>query len=464
MARRSQDRQPPGPHRIPPLDDLRALQRSPLEALERIGRAYGPVVRYPLGPLPVYLVNHPDHVQQILVDNNRNYTKDTFQYNLLRSVTGEGLLTTDGETWLRQRRLSQPAFHRERIEALRGLMLTTTGEMLERWQTRVAGDQPIEVAAEMMRLALAIVGRALFGIDLSREAGDLAEAVLVVLDHIVWRARTFGIVPGFLPTARNRHFRAALRELDRAVYGLIGDRRRGRGDHDDLLAMLIAAQDPDTGTGMSDRQLRDEVMTLLVAGHETVASALAWTWYLLATHPAAEARLQAEVDALGGGAAAGPAKLAYTRMAFEEALRLYPPAWIITRRSLADDEIGPYTIPAGALVVLSPYTVQRDPAFWQEPERYDPERFSAERSTGRPRFAYFPFGGGPRLCIGNAFALLEAQVVLSEVASRYRLELLPCQSPEVEAGVTLRPRDGLQMRIKPRRNEWRKLSQEEREL
>jgi cytochrome P450 len=235
-----------------------------------------------------------------LQDNNRNYSKNTFQYNLLKSVTGEGLLTSDGDTWLRQRRLSQPAFHRERIAALGDQMAATTGELLERWQVYASSGQPVDVAAEIMHVALAIVGRALFSIDLSGDAGNLMEAVLVVLDHIVWRARTFGMVPGFLPTTRNLHFRDALRTLDQAVYALIEERRCGGGDVADCLSMLIAAQDPDTGTGMADRQLRDEVMTLLVAGHETVASALAWTWYLLSQNPAAEAKLQADVDSLGG--------------------------------------------------------------------------------------------------------------------------------------------------------------------
>jgi cytochrome P450 len=450
MAQHAQSNQPPGPRRIPPLEDLRVLQQSPLAAIAKISRDYGAVVRYPVGPLVVYLANHPDYARHILQDNNRNYSKNTFQYNLLKSVTGEGLLTSDGDTWLRQRRLSQPAFHRERIAALTGLMTATTGEMLERWQVHASHGRPVDMAAEMMRVALAIVGRALFSIDLTSEAGELVEAVLVVLDHIVWRARTFGMVPGVLPTARNRRFRAALQTLDHAVYALIKERRCGAGQEGDLLSMLIAAQDPETGTGMSDRQLRDEVMTLLVAGHETVASALAWTWYLLSQNPQAEAKLQAEADALGQGAPPDPNRLPYTRMAFEEALRLYPPAWIITRRALGDDELGGYAIPAGALVVLSPYTAQRDPAYWPEPERYDPERFSPEASSGRPRFAYFPFGGGPRLCIGNTFALLEAQVVLSQVAGRYRLEMARGHPVEVEPGVTLRPKHGLQMTIKPR--------------
>ncbi|HEX9116065.1 MAG TPA: cytochrome P450, partial [Anaerolineae bacterium] len=264
--------------------------------------------------------------------------------------------------------------------------------------------------------------------------------------------RTFGAVPAFLPTHRNRRYWSALARLDRAVYGLIEMRRRGAGDATDLLAMLAAARDPETGTGMSDRQLRDEIMTLLVAGHETVASGLAWTWYLLAQNPAVEARLREQATMADRQGTFDARRADYARMVYEEALRLYPPAWIITRRALDADEIGGYQIPEGALVVLSPYVTQRDPRFWDEPERFDPERFAPERVAGRPRYAYFPFGGGPRLCIGRDFALIEAQVVLSRVASRYRLELVEDQHVAIEAGVTLRPKFGLKMRIRPARS------------
>jgi cytochrome P450 len=447
----AQTRRPPGPRRLPPLDDLRTLQVSPLAAILKVTAEYGDIVRYPLGPFAVYLLNHPDYTRHVLQDNNRNYDKNTFQYNLLKSVTGEGLLTSDGAFWLRQRRLAQPAFHREKLAALPGLTATLAREMLERWRPYAERGEPLDVAAEMMRLALDVVSRALFSIPMSTEAGPLAEAVLVVLDHIVYRARTMGLAPTFLPTARNRRFRAALHQLDLAVYGIIAQRRQAQQPAADLLALLMAAQDEDGAaggrrSGMSDRQLRDEVMTLLVAGHETVASALTWTWHLLAQNPDVAGRLHAEAAAAGDLAAPGAlTRLSYARMVFEEALRLYPPAWLITRKALADDEIGGYRIPAGALVALCPYAAHRHPAFWPTPERFDPARFSPEAAARRDRFAYFPFGAGPRLCIGNQFALMEAQVVLAEVARVYRLAPASDRIVEMEPSVTLRPREGLWM-------------------
>jgi cytochrome P450 len=292
---------------------------------------------------------------------------------------------------------------------------------------------------------------------MSHEATALADAVLTVLDHIVYRARSLGMVPAGLPTRRNRRFSSALALLDQTVYGLIAERRRnGAKGPDDLLAMLMAAQDQDQPTGqaggpaqMSDRQLRDEIMTLLIAGHETVASALAWTLYLISQDREAEAGLQAEAARSDPSTLARTGAPTFTRMVFDETLRLYPPAWLITRRALAPDELGGYPIPSGALVVLSPYAMHRHPAFWEDPDRFDPQRFSAGRSASRPRFAYFPFGGGPRLCIGNTFALVEAQVVLASIARAYRLELVPGQTIVPEASVTLRPRHGLLMVPKP---------------
>jgi cytochrome P450 len=288
------------------------------------------------------------------------------------------------------------------------------------------------------------------------EADALARATLAVLDQIVFRARTLGALPAWLPTPGNLRARRGLRILERAVWDTIHSRRAEAtrpAPAADLLAMLMAARDEQTGQGMSDRQLRDEVMTMLIAGHETVASALAWTWYLLSTAPAAEARLHAEVDRVLAGrppAAQDLANLPYTAMVFDEALRLYPPAWIITRRALADDEIVGYRIPAGALVVVSPYVTQRDARFWPDPDAFEPERFLPERAAARPRFAYYPFGGGPRLCIGNHFAAVEAGLVIATVAQRFRLRLAPGHQVAVEPSVTLRPRHGLWMTLHPR--------------
>jgi len=456
---------PPGPGSRPSLDDLRTLRDGPHAFLLQIARQYGDVVRYPVGPLAVYLVVHPDGVKRVLQDNAKNYSKDTFQYNLLSSITGRGLLTSDGDFWLRQRRLAQPAFHKQRIAGFSGLMMAYAEAMLARWDGFAARGEPIDVAAEMMHVALQIVGKALFSIEIGDQADELAQATLVVLDHIVGRARTFGIVPQWLPTPGNLRYRRALQTLEGAINATIASRRRDSGDpaRADLLAMLMSAREVETGegttipeaerSGMTDRQLRDEMMTLLIAGHETVASALAWVWYLLATDPAAEAKLHAELAAVLGGRAPEVddlPDLRYTLAVFEEALRLYPPAWIITRKALADDVIGGYRVPANALVVTSPYVTHRQAAVWPEPEVFDPDRFAEARVAERPRFAFYPFGGGPRLCIGDQFALTEARLIIASVAQRYRLRLVPGHPIAVEPGVTLRPKHGLMMKLEKR--------------
>ena len=474
--------------------------------LLKIARAYGPILRYPVGPpigpgLQFYLVSDPEGVKHVLQDNARNYSKDTFQYNLLSSITGRGLLTSDGDFWLRQRRLAQPAFHRQRIAGFGPLMTGYAEAMLARWDRRAPG-KPLDVAEEMMHIALQIVAKALFSVEIGDGADALAQATLTVLDHIVGRARTFGIVPQWLPTPGNLRYRRAMGMLEGAVNATIAGRRpnppspfpareggaepasagrkervdptfsvreeradppsprRGGAGGEvppgevDLLAMLMAARDAETGEGMTDRQLRDEMMTVLIAGHETVASALAWTWHLLANDPGAEAALHAELAAVLGGRAPQVddlPNLRYTQAVFEEALRLYPPAWIITRKALADDEIGGYRIPADALVVASPYVTHRQAAFWPEPETFDPGRFTGERVAVRPRFAFYPFGGGPRLCIGDQFAMTEAKLIIASVAQRYRLRSVPGHTVAVEPGVTLRPKHGLMMTPEPRK-------------
>ncbi len=442
---------PPGPGRFIPASDLQTLRESPLTALVKVAGRYGDFFQYPVGFWTIYVANHPDAVRHILQENHRNYTKATFQYRLLGQVAGNGLLSSDGAFWRRQRRLAQPAFHRESLAALGTVMAEATEGMVQRWQLFAARGEVFDADHEMMVLALEIVGKSLFGTSFADRADSITKAVHAALDEVVYRARTPIALPLSIPTPRARRFRRAVKTLDEAVYAIIEQRRNGTRHHD-LLSMLLAARDEETGEGMSDAQLRDEMVTLIVAGHETVASALTWAWYLLAQHPDAERRLHDELAAVLGGRAPTvqdlPA-LSYTRAIVEETLRLYPPAWLITRRAADVDEIGGYRIPAGALVVVSPYLTHRHPAFWENPERFEPERFAPERSE-RPRFAYFPFGGGPRLCIGNNFALMEAQLVLATVAQRYRLELAANGPVEVVPGVTLRPRVGLPVRLHER--------------
>jgi cytochrome P450 len=444
---------PDGPGRFIPYGDLQAVRHAPLHALCRIAQRYGDVFQYPVGFWTVYVVTDPAGVRHVLQDNNRNYSKATFQYRLLGLVTGNGLLSSEGAFWLRQRRLAQPAFHRQRLHRLGTLTTDATLRMLARWDGLARRGESVDIDGEMMRLTLEIVGMALFTVDLSDDADALSRATMATLDHVARRARLPFAPPPRIPTPGNRRFIAAVRTLDDAIFGLVRERRRAPDAHDDLLAMLMAARDAETGEGMTDRQLRDEIITFLIAGHETVASALVWAWYLLSLHPAVERTLHAEIDgALAGRTPAMDdlAQLPYTAMTIDETLRLYPPSWISTRRALGADAIGGRRIPANALVVMSPYVTHRRSACWPNPEGFDPERFLPAVVAARPRFAYFPFGGGPHLCIGNTFALVESQLIVATVAQRYRLALIPGQRIEVAPLVTLRPKDGMLMALERR--------------
>lgn len=411
---------------------------------------YGDVVSVPTLFGPYSVAYHPDDVRHILQENHFNYNKDVIDYHVLRLVLGNGLLTNDGESWLRQRRLIQPAFHRERVAAFGTLMTETTLAWLARWET---GDftetsKPLDLTQEMAGLALSIVGKALFSIDLSAETDRVGQA-LTTVNHLL--AEAFYLPWALsLPTPQRHRLHIARSVLHTVVEEIIRARRMRQEEHSDLLAMLLEARDEETGEGMTDQQVRDEVLTLLLAGHETTANALSWTFFLLAQHPHVEAKLQVEYQHVLHDRPlmiADLPKLPYNRMVIEEAMRLYPPAWGLGRRALGEDEIGSYSIPKGAYVLVFPYVTHRHPDFWERPDEFDPERFSPERVAGRPRFAYFPFGGGPRLCIGNQFALYEAQVILATILSRYHLQLVPGASVTPEPLVTLRPRGGLRMTV-----------------
>lgn len=448
---------PPGPSRRPSLEQLKTLRQGPHGFLLALTREYGHAVRYPVGPFRFHLFTDPDAVQHVLVGNHGNYAKDTFQYRLLSRITGDGLLTLDGPEWLARRRLAQPSFHRARVSEFAPTFTRYAEDLADRWDAPSRTGTPIDVAAEMMHIALQAVVKTLFGAEVGDRAGPLWRAALDVLHHIMFQARTLGVIPPWLPTRGNRRFRRALAVLDDSITGTIADRRRegaaASSARTDLLQRLIDAQRDESGARLTDRQLRDEMMTLLIAGHETVASALTWTWHLLAGAPEADAALFDEVRAaVGDRLPTGHdlPRLVYTRAAFEEAMRLFPPAWVITRRARDADEVGGYAVPRGALIVLSPYVTQRHPDFWTEPERFDPGRFLPDADSDRRRYAYFPFGGGPHLCIGNHFALVEATLMIATIARRYRLEAVPGRSVEVDPGVTLQPKHGLPMLVRRR--------------
>lgn len=405
--------------------------------------------------ISTHLVTHPDGVEHVLKRNQKNYRKSDIFVRPVSLLAGRGLLTNEGESWLRQRRLAQPAFHRKRLAALAALMANSAEQTALRLTERQSQEPKpvIDVLGEITRLTLGIASQALFSIDYSDDADRVGSAVRVAFEHINFRMNTPFALPLKIPTPRNRCFLHARQTLDNLVYDLIRERKR-TGEHPgDLLSMLMDAHDEETGEGMSDRQLRDEVLTLLIAGHETTSAALAWTWYLLALHPGAETRLHAELARVLGGrtpAAEDLPALPYTRMVIDESLRLYPPAWGQPRQAINEDRIGDYRIPAGALVTLSQWVTHRHPDFWENPEAFDPERFTPERSAGRPVFAYFPFGGGARGCIGASFALMEAQLILATLAQRFRLELVPGYPVKPDPTFALRPLGGLLMRVRAR--------------
>ena len=443
---------PPGPPGVPFLGNLPAPPNQRLEAFQQLRRQYGDVVRLKIGPRFIYLVSHPDDVQHILQDNNRNYTKGR-ALEKAKVLLGEGLLTSEGAYWRRQRRLAQPAFHRKRIDGLAGTMTDVTREMLERWLPISQAGGELNLSAEMMRLTLEVVSRTMFGTGLSpEEAQAVGEALPFILRETNRRLTSLLGIRERLPLPSRFHFQEELDKLNRIVMRIIEQRRHSE-QRDDLLGMLMSARDEETGEAMDDHQLRDEVMTIFLAGHETTANNLSWTIYLLSLHPEERRKVEEEVDRVLSGRTPSiedVPHLVFTRQVIDESLRLYPPAWAIGRQTIDEDIIGGYPIPAKSGIIISTYIVHRHPDFWENPEGFDPQRFTPERARERPRYAFLPFGGGPRQCIGNNFALLESTLVLAMITQRFRLNLVSGHPVEMEPLITLRPRYGILVTIHPR--------------
>lgn len=415
-------------------------QRDPLGMLARGFARYGDIVRYRIGPFQAIQLAHPDAIKHVLVDHPTRYTKGR-GFKRAEVLLGQGLLTAEGEHWRRQRRLAQPAFHRERLAALADAMARDTLDLLRRWDALPDGAT-VDVSAEMMQLTLSIVAHTLFSADVTGEAAALGQVITTVLHETNERLTRLNPLRFMLPTRANRDFSRALGVLNRTVLGIIEARRKEPHPPNDLLQMLLEARDEDTREAMDDRQLRDEVMTLFLAGHETTANTLAWTWHLLDKNPEAFEKLRAKADAVLGGrlpTAQDLPKLDYAKRVIEESMRLYPPAWIMGREASEDDEVLGYAIKKGDIVFASQWLTHRHPAFWEQPERFDPDRFTPERSAGRPKLAYFPFGAGQRMCLGNNFALMEAQLVLVLIAQHYRLVSATGQPPTAQPLITLRP-------------------------
>lgn len=384
-----------------------------------------------------YVIHHPDDVKRVLVSNHRNYTKGV-GLDRVKILLGKGIMTSEGELWKRQRYMMQPYFHRRVITGFAGVIARANERFLERWDTLAGRGEPVNLTDEMSELTLTIVLRAIFGTDLDRLSAELG-------------GNPFEVVTK--EQSRDLQFAYKFRQLTKLVARLVARRRAEPEEHFDYVAMLMSARDKETGEPMGERELIDEVMTLIVAGHETTASGLNWTWYLLSQHPEAEARLHAELDAAAPLAAPGLEQmetLTYTRQVIDEALRLYPPGWLLSRRTIEADVLGGFPVPPKTNVLLPLYLLHRHPAFWKEPERFWPERFGPEHEAERPRFAYMPFAAGPRHCIGETFALYEMLMHLYMVARRYRLAYVPDQPLELEAQINLRTRHPLHMRLERR--------------
>jgi len=396
-----------------------------------------------------FLINKPEYIEHVLLTNHANYGKSRFLRRMLGPVLGEGLLISEGKLWQRQRRIAAPAFQHRSIATFVAAMTDSTATMLDRWRAKT---EPFDVAAEMMALTLNIIARTMFSADVSAETETVRRLMEIVVAFPPSIVDVFGL-PDWLPRRQPSAYRRAIVAFDDLVERLVAERRADGSDRGDFLSMLLSARDPATGEGMTDKQLRDEVLTILAAGHETTANALGWTWYLLAQHPEAEMRLHEELDRVLGGRMpthADLAELKWTRMVIEEAMRLYPPAHTMSRTALGEDRIGGVRVPPGANVSIIMYVTHRNPNLWHEPERFDPERFAPAAVAQRHRFAYLPFGGGPRVCIGSSFAIAEAQTVVAAIAQRYRLRLVPGRVVRPIGLITLRAKDGIWMTLEPR--------------
>ena len=434
----------PGPKGHLLMGSLPDIQRDRLGFMVGLVK-YGPVSRFRAGPTAFIQVSSPEGVQHVLQANSHNYDKKAMAFAPLRDLIGDGLLLSDGDLWRKQRRLMQPVFHRQKIQVFADMIGEETAGALDSWGQAAVSGRLLNIQQEMMRFTLSIITRALFNERIGDENGSIGKNLTILLEDSIYRFDHPFYPSRSFPTPRNRRYQQAKAELVAVIDGLVEHRQASIGEYGDLLDLLMMAKDEESGEGMSKEQLRYELLTLFIAGHETTALLLSWAFYLVAQHPQVRARLQAEADHVLAGRIPNLEdlpNLKYTRMVLDETMRMYPPAWLTNRRAIEADEIEGFAVPAGAQLTVSPYATHHDPALWPDPFQFDPERFTPERSADRHRYAYFPFGAGPRVCIGNNFALMEAQIFLAAAAQSYRLELIPDRPVVPEALITLRPKDG----------------------
>jgi cytochrome P450 len=412
-------------------------------------RDYGDVVRARFLYVPAYFIYHPAHIEEILSTNARNFRKSmSLRSNFFHRLVGNGLVTSEGDFWRRQRRLAQPAFHRQRISSYGEVMVDYAKRTIDKWRPGEIRD----IHPDMMRLTLEIVVKTLFDADVSGDADKVGRILSELVKPFASQATLKWILDNRLPTPAHRRFHRAVGEIDKVIYRIIAERRSSGYDRGDLLSMLLQAHDDD-GSQMTDSQLRDEVMTLFLAGHETTALALSWGLYLLASHPEVEKRFHAELDELLTGRlpeVSDLPRLRYTEMLVKETLRLYPPAYAVGREPIDECEIGGYRVPRNTQIFAFQWATHRDPRYYDHPEAFNPDRWTAQFSEKLPRYAYFPFGGGPRQCIGNYFAMMEIVLLLATIGQRFKFSLAPDAVVSVWPAIALRPKEGIRMVVSER--------------
>jgi enediyne biosynthesis protein E7 len=448
---------PPGPPRRAAPSILRRLRADRLGLMSEAVRDYGDAVLVAIGPKKLYIFNHPDHAKHVLADNAANYHKG-IGYTEAKRALGDGLLTSEGALWKEQRRTIQPVFQHKRIAAQADVIVDEALGLVERLRAHLGAGRPVDVLDEITALTLGVLGSTLLDADLGafESVGHSFEAVQ---DQAMFEMETLGLVPRWLPLKGQREFRTARADLARIVETLVAQRKANPIEAgDDVLTRLIASTGEETDRRVADRRMRDELVTLLLAGHETTASTVGWTLNLVGQHPEVRKRLHDEASAVYGDRRPSYAdlpKLRYTHMVLEEAMRLYPPVWILPRRALRDDEVGGYHVPAGADVLICPYLLHRHPRYWPEPDRFDPERFDPDVPSDRPRYAHIPFGAGPRFCVGNHLGMMEATFIISALMRDLRLEKAPGSHVRPEPMMSLRLGGGLPMLVRPWQTEAR---------
>lgn len=444
---------PPRPAALPLVGHVPQWRKDPVGFVTAAAR-HGDVVQLAL-PWKTFLLTHPRHVKHVLQDNHQNYCKG-WVFERIKPYWGESLLTAEGDRWREQRRRVQPSFKREHTIEFAPVITRRTDQMLARWEKASESGEELVLYDEMTQLALVIIADVLFGVELWANASDMTTAVQTALRVLKTRVSAIAPMPLWMPTRKNRRFRRAMRTLNNGVSQIV-EQHRSAGDdqRNTFLGMLMNARDSETGAPMNDKHLHDEIVGMLQQGHDTIGETLAWTWYLLSLHPEVERKLSREVAEVVGNRTPRVAdleRLTYGHMVVQESLRLFPPVWMIPRDAIQDDEIGGYRIPARSTVLVCPYLTHRHPEFWENPEAFDPERFDPERSKGRPRHAYFPFGGGPRICMGADMAVMETLLIMTMVLQRYRLHLVSGHREEPECIIDMVPRNGVRATVHKKRS------------